>query len=56
MVSSYQEKMDVDGQDAYLEDKRREKTLVGCIEALEKSFVPSSSITASGKFSQTIYL
>jgi hypothetical protein len=42
MVSSYLEKMDVDGRDAYLEDKRREKTLVGCIESLEKSFVPAS--------------
>jgi hypothetical protein len=37
MVSSYLDKMDVDGRDAYLEDKRREKTLCGCIKALEQS-------------------
>ncbi|KIW03221.1 uncharacterized protein PV09_05445 [Verruconis gallopava] len=38
MVSSYSDKMDVDGRDAYLEDKKREATLCGCIESLEKSF------------------
>ena len=47
MVSSYLEKMDVDGKDAYAEDKRRENTLVGCIEALEKSLTLSSGYTAS---------
>jgi proteasome component ECM29 len=49
MVSSYLEKMDVDGRDAYLEDKRREKTLVGCIESLEKSFVPAVDAASSGE-------
>ena len=49
MVSSYSEKMDVDGRDAYLEDKRREKTLVGCVEALERSFVPGSAKSSPGQ-------
>lgn len=49
MVTSYSEKMDVDGRDAYLEDKRRENTLVGCIEAVEKSFIPTADMAASGK-------
>ena len=47
MVSTYLEKMDVDGKDAYAEDKRRENTLVGCIEALEKSFTAPASMSSS---------
>jgi proteasome component ECM29 len=50
IVSSYLEKMDVDSRDAYLEDKRREKTLVGCIESLQKSLVLDADTTSSGAF------
>jgi proteasome component ECM29 len=49
-VSSYMDKMDVDGRDAYLEEKRREKALCGCIESLEQSFLPGSESTSSRKF------
>ncbi len=48
-ISSYIDKMDVDGRDAYLEDKRREKTLCVCIESLEQSLLPGSESTSSRK-------
>lgn len=40
--------MDLDGKDAYAEDKRREDTLVGCVEALEKSFHPAADVGDTG--------
>jgi proteasome component ECM29 len=55
MVSSYTDKMDVDGRDAYLEDKRRERTLCGCIEALEQSFDPSAEATSSSRLSRALF-
>lgn len=50
LVSTYMDKMDVDGRDAYLEDRRREQSLSGCVEALEQSFNPAAAtVSSSGK-------